>query len=190
MMTEEKSFWLDSYKDVIKAIHSTLDIKEVLATLVSKVVQVMEVKGSSLYLLDPIRRTLELVSSYGLSGQYLGKGLVDADQSIAETMEGKTVWISDVTKDPRVQYPKEAIAEGILGILSVPLSIKGQVIGALRLYTSEPRTFLKEEIDFINSLAEMGALAIENAKRYENIRKDFEYVMKDLFYFYGYRRSI
>lgn len=189
-MTDEKNFWLDSYKDVVKAIHSTLDIREVLGILVSKVVQVMNVKGCSLYLIDPYRRTLELVSSHGLSGQYIGKGPVDADQSIAETMGGKIVWISEATEDPRVQYRKEAFEEGIYGILSVPLSIKGQVVGALRLYTSDPRIFLKEEIDFIEALAEIGAIAIENARRYESIRKDYEYVLNDIFYFYGYRRSI
>ncbi len=190
MMTDEKSFWLDSYKDVVKAIHSTLDIREVLGILVGKVVQVMNVKGCSLYLFDPGRRRLELVSSHGLSGKYIGKGPVDADQSIADTLEGKTVLIPDAMKDSRVQYRKEAVEEGIYSILSVPLSMKGQVVGALRLYTSEPRNFLKEEIDFIETLAEMGAIAIENARSYESIRKDYEYVLNDLFYFYGYRRSI
>jgi signal transduction protein with GAF and PtsI domain len=190
MMTDAKYLWLDSYKDAVKAIHSTLDIREVLELLVGKVVQVMKVKGGSLYLFDPERRTLELVSSHGLSGKYIGKGPVEADQSIAQTMEGKTVWIPEAMKDPRVQYRKEAIEEGIYGILSVPLSIKGQVVGALRLYTPGPRTFLKEEIDFIEGLAEMGTIAIENARRYESIRKDYEYVLNDIFYFYGYRRSI
>lgn len=189
-MTDEKYFWLNAYKDVVKAIHSTLDIREVLGIIVGKVPQVMNVKGCSLYLFDPDRRTLELVSSLGLSGNYTGKGPVGADQSIAETMEGKTTWIPDVMKDSRVQYKEEAIKEGIYGILSVPLSIKGQVVGALRLYTSEPRTFLKEEIDCVEALAEMGAIAIENARRYESIRKDYEYVLNDIFYFYGYRRSI
>lgn len=189
-MREENFFWMDAYKDVVKALHSTLDIKEVLIGLVSKVVEVVRVKGCSLYLLDPNRRILELVSSHGLRTSYTNKGPVDADQSIAETMQGKTVWISDPTNDPRVQYRKEAIEEGIYGILSVPLSIKGEVVGVLRLYTSEPRTFLKEEIDFIESLAEIGAIAIDNARRFESIRKDYEYVVKDMFYFYGFRRSI
>jgi len=38
--------------------------------------------------LDTKKRTLELVASHGLSEKYLNKGPVDADQSIADAMEG------------------------------------------------------------------------------------------------------
>lgn len=189
MKSHEKLF-LDSFRDVVKAIHSTLDIKEILRMLASNVAQVMNVKGCSIRLLDPNRKTLELVSSHGLSEKYIGKEPVDADHGIAEAMEGKTVFIPIATKDPRVQYKEEAIEEGIYNILSVPLSLKGRVAGVLRLYTSEPRIFSEEEIDFIEALAEMGAIAIENARMYESIRKDYEYVMSDIFFFNGYRRSI
>lgn len=189
MNSHEKLFF-DSFRDVVKTIHSTLDIKEVLRILVSKVAEVMNVKGCAVHLFDPNRSTLELVSSHGLSEKYIGKGSVYAYLSIAEAMEGKTVFIPDATKDARVQYKREAAEEGICSILSVPLSVKGRVVGVLRLYTSEPRTFSEEEIDFIEALAEMGAIAIENAWMYESIRKDYEYVMSDIYSFIGYRRSI
>jgi hypothetical protein len=39
-------------------------------------------------------------------------------------------------------------------------------------------------------LAEMGAIAIENARMYERIKKDYESVMSDVYNFVGYRRSI
>ncbi|MCX8117134.1 MAG: GAF domain-containing protein [Desulfobacterota bacterium] len=190
MDMEAKSFLIDSFREVVKSIHSSLDLHEVLRSLVTKVVEVMKVKGCSLYLLDRGRRRLELVATQGLSDRYLLKGPVDADRSIAETMEGKTVWIPDASQDPRVQYRDEAKEEGIVGILSLPLTVGGQVIGALRLYSSEPRSFSPEEIGFLKSLSEMGAIAIENAKKYETIRKDYEFVVKDLYHFYGYRRSL
>lgn len=189
MNSHEKLFF-DSFRDVVKTIHSTLDKREVLRMLVSKVAQVMNVKGCAIRVFDPNRHKLELVSSHGLSKRYIEKGSVYADLSIAEAMEGKKVFIPNATKDPRVQYKKEAMEEGIYSILSVPFSIKGRVAGTLRLYTSEPRTFSEKEIDFIEALAEMGAIAIENATMYESIRKDYEYVMSDIFSFFGYRRSI
>lgn len=131
-----------------------------------------------------------MVSFHGLSEKYIGKGSVDADLSIAEGMEGKTIFIHDATKDPRVQYKKEAAEEAIYSILSVPLSIKGHIVGVLRLYTSEARTFSHEEINFVEALAEIGAIAIENARMYESITKDYEIVMSDIYAFFGYRRSI
>lgn len=189
-MTPSEKLFFDSFREVVKAVNSTLDIKEVLKMLVSKVPQVMDLKGCAIRLLDPNRQTLEMVSSHGLSEDYLRKGPVDADRSIVETMEGKTIYIYDATEDPRVQYQKEAAEEGIYSILSLPLSIKGRMIGVLRLYTAESRTFTEGEINFIEALAEMGAIAIENAKMYESIRKDYENVMSDIYAFIGYRRSI
>jgi signal transduction protein with GAF and PtsI domain len=189
-MKTRKKLYFDSFREVVKAVHSTLDIKKVLNMLVKKVTKVMAEKGCAIRLIDPNKRTLELVSSYGLSEKYIGKGSVDADRSISEAMKGKTVCIYNVRKDPRVQYQKEAIEEGIYSIVSVPFIIKRRVIGVLRLYTKKPRTFSKAEISFIEALAEMGAIAIENARMYEGIRKDYENVMSDLYTFVGYRRSI
>jgi signal transduction protein with GAF and PtsI domain len=189
MNSLEKVFF-DSFREVVKAIHSTLDIGQVLQMLAMKVSQVMNLKGCAIRLLDHSKRTLELVAAHGLSEKYISKGAVAADRSIAEAMEGKTVSIYNAAEDPRAQYKKEAAEEGIGSIVSVPISIKGRVIGVLRLYTTQPRVFSPEEIGFLEALAEMGALAIENARMYEQLRKDYENLMNDLWTFVGYRRSI
>jgi len=115
---------------------------------------------------------------------------VKADQSIADAMKGKTVCIRDARADERAQYQKDAINEGIASIVSVPLPLKGRIIGVLRLYTAEPRDFAPDELDFAEALAEIGAIAIENAKMYERIKKDYEAVIEDIQRFVGYRRSI
>ncbi len=172
---------LMSFREAVKAVNSTLDLRAVLNVLVKNIVQALQLKASAIRLLDPKKRTLELVASHGLSEKYLNKGPVDADQSIADAMEGKTISIYNVTEDPRAQYPKEAREEGIASIVSVPLRIKGRVIGVMRLYTIQPREFSEEEISSAEVLAETGAIAIENAKMYERIKKDYETIMRDLY---------
>ena len=176
-MKPQQERYFDSFREVVKAVNSTLDLEEVLDLLVNKVTQVMDLKASAIRLLDPRKRTLGLVASHGLSKKYLNKGPVDADKSIADAMEGKTISVYNVIEDPRAQYPKEAQEEGIASIISVPLRIKGGVIGVMRLYTPKPREFLEEEINSAESLAEMGAIAIENARMYEKIKRDYETLM-------------
>ena len=172
---------LMSFREAVKAVNSTLDLRAVLDVLVKNIVQALQLKASAIRLLDPKKQTLELVASNGLSEKYLHKGPVDADKSIADAMEGKTISVYNVTEDPRAQYPKQAKEEGIASIISVPLRIKGKVIGVMRLYTPEPREFSKEEINSAEVLAETGAIAIENAKMYERIKKDYESIMRDLY---------
>lgn len=178
-MKPNERLYFDSFREVVKAVHSTLDIKEVLNVLARKVAQVLDLKGCAIRLLDSSRMRLRLVASSGLSEKYLLKGPVDVDRSISEAMRGKIVSIYNAQEDPRVQYQKEAKEEGIFSIISAPLSIKGRVIGVMRLYTAEPRTLLDDEVNFIEALAEMGAIAIENARMYERMKKDYENAMGD-----------
>ena len=96
----------------------------------------------------------------------------------------------DGLSDGFAGYQEEAEEGGIYSIVSVPFSVKGRIIGVLRLYTSQPRNFSQEEIGFFEALAEMGALAIENARMHEQLRKDYENVMSDILMFIRYRRSI
>ncbi len=189
-MEERKTVFFDSFREVVKTITSTLDVQEVLNLLVDKVTQTMNLKASAIRLLNPENRTLELVASTGLSDKYLNKGPVEADQSIASAMKGEKVIIKNAPEDTRTQYPKEDKEEGIVGIVSIPLSIKGKTIGVLRLYTGEYREFSEDEINFAESLAEMGTIAIENARMYESIKNDYQSMMSDLYTFVGYSRSL
>jgi GAF domain-containing protein len=51
----------------------------------------------------------------------------------------------------------------------------------MRLYTPELREFSEEEINSAEVLAEIGAIAIENAKMYERIKEDYESIMRNLY---------
>ncbi|MBM3302395.1 MAG: GAF domain-containing protein, partial [Deltaproteobacteria bacterium] len=166
-------------------ISSTLNLKEVLQLIVQGVVKIMKVKGSSLSLLDKKREKLRVFAYHGLSSQYIDKGPLDASRSISETtLEGKYTWVENAPNDPRVQYPTEAMREGIASILSVPLLVRNKVIGALRVYTSEPRKFSEEEVIFLSGFAEQVALAIENARSYEDVKDEYEALRDDLWDFF------
>ena len=187
--TRELNF-LKGLQEVSKAINSALDVKKVLQLLVKTATTALDIKAAAVRLLDEKRQQMELVASYGLSERYITKGPVTADKSIAEAMLGKAVSIYDVGHDPRATYPKEAAEEGIKSILSVPIALKGNVIGVLRIYTSDPRDFSDDEITFISSLAEQAALAMENARMFQKLKGEYEELMGDLYRFTDSTRGI
>ncbi len=180
--------FLKGLLEVSKAVNSALDVKKVLQLLVKTAVNALEIKAAAVRLLDDKRLKMELVASYGLSDRYITKGPVGTDKSITEAMMGKAVSIYDVSSDPRATYPKETLEEGIRSILSVPITLKGNVIGVMRIYTSEPREFSEDEITFISSLAEQAALAMENARMYQKLKGEYEELMTDIYGFTGYTR--
>jgi len=177
----DKRYREDTFEDVKQAISSTLNLKEVLDLIVQGVVKVMKVKGSTLSLLDKNREKLRVFAHHGLSTNYVDKGPIDSSKSMGEViLSGKHAWVKDAASDPRVQYPREAMCEGVASILSVPLIVRNKVIGALRVYTGEPREFSQEEIDFLYRFAEQVAMAIENARSYEDVKDEYEALRDDL----------
>jgi signal transduction protein with GAF and PtsI domain len=187
--TRELNF-LRGLQEVSKAINSALDVKKVLQLLVKNATTALDIKAAAVRLLDDKRQQMELVACYGLSERYMNKGPVTSDKSISEAMLGKAVSIYDVGRDQRATYPKEAAEEGIKSILSVPIALKGNIIGVLRIYTSEHRDFTDDEITFISSLAEQAALAMENARMFQKLKGEYEELMGDLYRFTGYTRGI
>ena len=174
------------FRDVSKAVNSSLDVAEVLKVITENTVAALDVKACTIFLLDKDRKILEARASHGLSESYLKKGPVEADKSISGSLQGKTVLIYNVANDPRAQYPKEAEKEGISSILSIPMTVKGKIIGVLRIYTSEPRKFSYDEIEFIYGLSDMGGIAIDNARMYHHLKSDQERLIQDVHQFFDF----
>jgi GAF domain-containing protein len=164
--------YLKLFISVCKSINSSLNLKEVLGLITKNLVKISDVKACTVFILDQRSGKLEVGATYGLSKTYLQKGKLDADRSIADSLRGSPVMVYDVQNDSRIQYPEEARRERISSILSVPITVRGEVIGVLRTYTSRLHQFSDDEIKFIGGLAEMGGIAIVNARMYEQLRDD------------------
>ena len=155
------------FYETTQTILSSSSLQVTLDTLVERSVAALRVKGGSLRLVDEQTQQLEQVASWGLSEVYLNKGALNSDLSIPEVLSGEVVCIQDAYDDPRIQYRDALRAEGINTMLSLPLEASGKAIGVLRLYSVERREFSSEEIELVSALAELGGLAIANARLYQ-----------------------
>lgn len=179
-MEEQTERYYRSLYEAAAAVNSAHTVEDVLDSIVKSVAKALESKGCSLMLLSPDKKLLLYTASCGLSSRYVRKGPVSSDVSIAEALKGRAVGVVNATKDSRIQYQKQAIEEGIVSILSVPVMLKGKVIGVMRVYTSEPRYFTYADIDFVSAVANLGAIALENARLYDSVEKDYEALRSDL----------
>lgn len=177
-MAEKEFEYFRIFHEVTRAVLSALDAEAVLHLITKTIVLSLDIKGSTLMLLDEKSHRFELVATYGLSQKYLEKGPLYADRSIADASRGKPVLVENAPADDRVQYRQEAREEGIVSILSVPMVMRGQFIGVLRIYTGEPRRFSQNEMDLISAIAEMSAIAIENARIFEARGAELSRVLK------------
>jgi len=184
-LIEHERQYLRSFQEISSTINATLDIGKVLELVVTKITEVLGVKGCVVRLLDPKTQNLYVARSHGLSQDFLNKGPVDAQKSIAENMAGRVVVVDDVFTDPRLQYPAETAEEGVRKVLSIPLMVRGKVIGVLRIYTGERPPFTKREINLAVAIAQQCAFAIENARIYQRLQYEYQQLLTD----FGYEGS-
>jgi len=180
MKAREKREREERFQEITTAIHSTLNLREILNLIVTSVVKILRLKGCTISLLDKKKEYFRVCASYGLSEKYLKKGPIAADKTLSKVLSGRPDSVLDIAASPQIQYLWEAKEEGIASIFSLPLKLKDEVIGMLRIYTAEPREFSQDEMDFLNGFAEQISIALENARTYEDVREKYDTLKDDL----------
>ncbi|MBT8361633.1 MAG: GAF domain-containing protein [Desulfobacterales bacterium] len=169
----------ETFLKVANTISHSKEPEEVVLMTVEGIKTALDIKGCALFLLNQTTNELKVAASHGLSDEYLNKGPLSALHSIAQSLEDGPVAISDISHDPRLQYPEEAQKEGIASILSVPIQVNQKTMGALRVYTSEPWEFTLNDVNFVYALATIAGMSIRLARYSKGLLASID-TLKDL----------
>ncbi|MGE0085741.1 MAG: GAF domain-containing protein [Desulfococcaceae bacterium] len=152
-MSSAKKIDRDIYKMIVENLAGADDSETMGANVTQLLVGALEVKGATIFVLNPETDELETLSSSGLSPNFINKGPILVDKSIRLPPNRKPVIIRDTAADKRLQYPEKAEEEGIRSIVSVPIRLRGKIIGALRIYHSDVWDVSQKELAFFEVLA-------------------------------------
>jgi signal transduction protein with GAF and PtsI domain len=171
MKGKEMDYFTALY-DVAKVINASLEPARVLDEIVRCVTDTMRVKACSLRLLDAREKKLELGAAFGLSETYLHKGPIMVEESGLDrkALKGKTIWLKDAQTNRDFQYGSKAKAEGIKSVLVVPLLLEKKAVGVLRVYTDRVREFHDREVRFLEAVANLSAIALDNARMHRTLQ--------------------
>jgi len=151
----------------------TLDPREVVSRILSAVTEVFRVRRTALYQVDGPAQYLVCVASAGDSkteqwiGQRLAKGEATAGRALAE---GRTISSADIISDPEIVLPEWAAAleqaepDGCHAMTSVPLEVRGQILGVLSLGYEGSRIFTEREHRLLSAFGDQAAIALSNAR--------------------------
>ena len=157
-----RRIYLHEYKAISRAISTYEDFNLLMNHFVEGVCRSFHVKGCSIMLYDDREKQLFRVSSHGLSQKYLSKGPIVIEDKHSSFFTGKPVFVQDLKTDPRAQYPEHAAQEGLVCMLSVPIKIRKETIGTIRIYNDEPWALHDDDTSSFCSLAEHLGLLVEN----------------------------
>lgn len=157
---------IEALSKIANLITSGMYLEELLRLIVSVTAEIMNSKICSLMLVDPEKKELVVRATQSISDAYNKKPNIKLGEGIAGMVaqENKIVCILDVREDSRYLNRDIAVKEGLVSLASVPLAVKGRVIGVLNCYTSRKHAFEKAELNVLTTLANQAAVAIENAE--------------------------
>jgi GAF domain-containing protein len=157
---------IEALSKIANLITSGMYLEELLRLIVSVTAEIMNSKICSLMLVDPDKKELVVRATQSISDAYNKKPNIKLGEGIAGIVaqENKLACVLDVKKDARYVNRDIALKEGLVSLASVPLAVKGRVIGVLNCYTSKKHSFEKAELDVLTTLANQAAVAIENAE--------------------------
>lgn len=163
---------MESLYNIGQLVNSTLNLDEVLQLIAEHTTRLFGAKACFLRLFDRSGKKLSIGASYGLSQAYINKGPVETEKSPvdSEVLKGMTVQVLEVSEDSRFQYREEARTEGLRSMLSCPIRVKNRTLGVIRVYTGEPRLFNEQEQRLLLNLANLGALALQNAHAFGELQ--------------------
>jgi len=162
---------LSALFDIGKVITETLNLEKVLETIVEKASHLMNTKVSSLMLLNSGGDELVIKAVHGGGMDY---NTLKPNLKVDESLIGQVVrtkkplMILDVRKEKGYRH-LDLAKMGLCSLLSVPMMVKERIIGVINTYTAAQHRFTSEEIQLLSSLADQSAIAIENARLYEQM---------------------
>ena len=157
---------IEAISRVSRTITSNLYLEDILRLIVTVTAEIMDSKICSLMLIDERSRELVLKATQSMSEAYNQKPPLKIGEGIAgkAAKENKPIAVYDISKSSEYKFKALAEKEALRSLLSVPLSVKGHVIGVLNNYTSYPHEFTNDEINILTTVANQAAIAIENAE--------------------------
>lgn len=163
--------YLTTMQGTAHRLSGVLTEPEVIQILLDQAMLALDARGALVRLLSPDGQDLTLAGAVGLSGTYLNKGPVWLANSGVDrhVIAGQAIIIDDIAREPGFQYPAEAAAEGLRGALAVPLRVRDNVIGLLRVYVTTVEHIGDEELRLASCLADLGALSLEKVRLHQGL---------------------
>src|SRR5262249_26791893 len=92
----------------------------------------------------------------------------------------EAVLATDAVTDERFRERKSVLTFRIRSILCVPLTVRGELIGAVYVDSRTEGAFSQEDLLYLASFAHLAAIAIENARLLDRLRRENLYLRREV----------
>lgn len=177
LKSEMKIQQLLSLLEASKQLNSNLEIEDVFQNILLQMVTVIGAEAGTLWVLDSDGEEIRVVAAYGESADKILNIRLKKDEGIAGKviMSGEPLLIRNVEEHPdwsnRVDQSSGFVTKSMI---TVPLAVKGKVLGSLQLLNKKQSNFFAEEdVSLAVALASQSAMALHNSQMYDELQQMF-----------------
>jgi diguanylate cyclase (GGDEF)-like protein/PAS domain S-box-containing protein len=150
-------------------VSQTLNLQELLDSVLERVLAVMEIEAGGIFLLDKQTGDLVLRAHRGTSAEFVSKveGLRVGEGFTGRAILSKKPYVvEDVADDPRLAR-MGAKGEGLQSFATVPIMSKERVRGLVGVGSYSSRKFPERDVKLLGVIANQIGMAVDNAQLYE-----------------------
>jgi len=163
------------FQELGKALTSSLQLDQVLRTIMEKIDEFLRPDNWSLLLLDEAKQELYFELAVGKASQALKDVRIKMGQGIAGwvAQHGETVVVPDTRKDTRFfSKVDEKTKTETQSIVAVPVRFRDTCLGVIELINCiGPEGFDPRDLKLLEALSDFAAIALENARHVKKIHE-------------------
>jgi len=178
---KQRAEQMESLLRVGQQIISKMDLKKILDDIAGAGREVLRCRFGALFLLKEDGETLELHSLSGEGCSELYHEEIRLEQSSVGTSlrHGKQIEVYDLPRTEEHHFVDMVQKFGLVSMLATPLHFEKRPIGVLCAYIDHPYRFNNDEKKVMQTLASLGAIAIENSRLYRHVIETEEHLNRN-----------
>ena len=162
---------------IASALVRERELPRVAELIIDQTIRILHADTVGVWLADPDRRELSLLAYHGASStvsNLLQRISYDAPTLTARTARTGHLEVDEELEvaDPDLSLSRQVAAEeGMRSALSIPLHSQGRLVGVVTYGSAAPRHFTGADLDFNATVADLFAIAVENARLFDQVRE-------------------
>lgn len=163
---------LKAMQAISAAVSAVLDLDILLPMITDRAAEIFNAPASSLMLWDERQENLVIRAAFGLGDEYQRRQCISRNKVYELVGEfGLRPHVFDIYHEP-IGDAELVSRERLYTVLTTPLTIGNELVGTLDVYSKgEPRRFGENEEELATIFANHAAIAIQNARSYEELKR-------------------
>jgi len=169
---QRQTHYLSALNQTALSLLNSSELRPLLEVLLTRACELLHTEHGAIEMILPDDSAMRQEVGVGLMKSYT-ETITQRNEGLTGTVwaQNKTIVVNDYSAW-QGSLP-EFVTAGLCAALGVPLRVENQVIGVVVVsILNQPRVFTQEEIDLLERFAALAALAIHNARLYEQMQQE------------------